>query len=848
MSNKLKLFISYTHKDDDEYKCIESFLKHTAPLVQENLIEIWYDDNVLAGEEFNSEVYENLEKADIVCLFMSANHIFSDPCIKEKTKALELREKNGISVINIILSPCGWQAKKELSNLKALPKDARPISCSNNPEAKWYYVYTELRKIVEQKINIKRLKISESCASFLKCTEMLTNAHSKKTNVFLDDIFVYPELIEHDLSSDTEKKISSEELIENILGYPPLVFAGEGQSGKTSLCKALFKKFRDSDFVPVYIQEKKNLFNRNIGKTIVRSFNKQYEGVNIKEISKKRIVPIIDDFHYAENKERHIKDLSKEYDRFILVVDDICNINIKDEELIGSFKRFQIAEFKASLRYELTNKWVRLTDKETNNYKSVDGTIELIDSVLGRTIGSGIMPAYPFFILSAIVSWETFQFDKEITSQGYCYQALIYFYLKKKGLTNAEIDSIINFLKELAYHLYKEKKSKLNQQEFESFLESYLEDYLLEIDRKNLLQTLNPIIIVSGFNHYSFQYPYLYFFFVANYLADNIVEPEIHDEIDKIMEHLQLDENAYIAIFLSHHSKNTLILNKIEDIISNLFKKYEPSKLTKDEVEFFDDQIDYLVESVLDYTTTPDSERGKKLEREDELEEIKNKSKEKKEPDNEVGIDLRRAMKTSEVIGCIIKNRYGSIKKNKLEDIFNETMNLYLRILTYYFNLISNEDGQKTLIDILSKIIKKDIEENEENDAPSDEEMKKMAEYIFWNLSFLFVNGILYKIIHSLGSDKLYDVMTKVCDETDTPSSVIVKHGILMWYNKSLELDEIAEKVKDIEFSKVGERTLRNMIVNYCSLHYHKHGELREVKNKLGIPVQEILTDGHTKD
>jgi len=71
------------------------------------------------------------------------------------------------------------------------------------------------------------------------------------------------------------------------------------------------------------------------------------------------------------------------------------------------------------------------------------------------------MPAYPSFILLAISTYETgrIPLDQEITSQGYCYQALIYFYLRKQDVRNEDIDIYINFLTELAFYFYKEKRS-----------------------------------------------------------------------------------------------------------------------------------------------------------------------------------------------------------------------------------------------------------------------------------------------------------------------------------------------------------------------------------------------------
>jgi hypothetical protein len=617
---KLKIFISYNHEDDEKYKLIKNFETHTAQLKREGLIEIWYDEEIDADEEIDEEIDENLEDADIICLFMSARYIDSNYCHKEKKRALELKKSKGVSVINIIVSPCEWKRDEELKAIKALLYQGEPISKHSNPDDLWHYISTELRKIVEKRIKIKQLKITESQRNFLQNAEMIGNTSLEKT-ILLNDIFVYPELIEYDISKKrgSGKRIDSKTLIRNITDYPKLVIAGVNQSGKTSLCKIIFKKLCEKNFVPVYIQDKINSYKTNIEKTIVRSFNVQYEGANITEIDKKRIIPIIDDFHYAENMERHIKDLSKNYGRFILIVDDIFNINVSDKKLIGTFKRFQIRELKASLRYKLINNWVIIAEKKSKDYRNIDEKTRLIDSTLGKTMSNGIMPSYPFFILLAMLTYETSEIKKEITSQGHCYQALIYFYLRKKGVDNDEIDTYINFLTELSYYYYKENKSRLTPSEFNSFFEYYAETFLFNIEKEVVIKNLDYIILVDSCNNYSFKYDYLYYFFVAKYFADKIIDEEIQDEIDNIMEELDLNKNAYIIIFLAHHSRNDMLLNKIEYIITNLFNEYEPATLKKFEVLFFDKQRDLLVNAVMKPDSTPESERKKLYEHADPL-------------------------------------------------------------------------------------------------------------------------------------------------------------------------------------------------------------------------------------
>ncbi len=464
-NKKLKLFIGYSHKDNPY---IEEFKKHIAPLKNNGLVEDWYDRKILSGEDFQNKIDNNLEDADIICLFISADFLVSKSCMSEKKKALELRKKKGVPVIPVILSPCGWIDDKDIYKLLALPTDGTPVSKFQNRAEAWQVVYIELKKIIEKEIKIKQLKIKEEFEHFLHDTEMLTKAHSQKESVLLDDIFVCTDLDKYDNLREHEEKINSEELLKNLFDYPKIIIAGVDQSGKTTLCKKMFKVLRSWNFIPVYVFDKKTCFSGKIKNKISDSLREQYEDIDVNDIDKERIIPIIDDFHHAKNKEKHIKDLST-YLRCIIIVDDIFCLNIKDDTLISSFTTFKIKELKPSQRYELIKKWVSLTDKNVvNNYRRIDNNKRLIDSTLGKSIGKGIMPSYPFFILSTLVAYDTFsmRLDEEITSQGYCYEAFIYFYLRKHDVGNDEIGTYINFLTELAFYFYKEKKEELTPENF----------------------------------------------------------------------------------------------------------------------------------------------------------------------------------------------------------------------------------------------------------------------------------------------------------------------------------------------------------------------------------------------
>ncbi|RLB40597.1 MAG: toll-Interleukin receptor [Deltaproteobacteria bacterium] len=846
--NGLKLFISYSHQDNtDENPFIKEFKKYITPLKDKGLIKDWYDREIFAGTEFQERIDNNLDNADIICLFLSADFLASPSCKIERDRAIEMRKMKGIPVIPIILRPCGWLDDPQVSSLLALPTDGKPISQFEDKDKAWHDVYNGLKRIIEMEMKIRKLRLSKEFSDFLNDTGLLEGAHPKKEKVTLEDILVYPELDKYDDFGELEKRINFREVIEKFPDYSRLVIAGEELSGKTTLCKAIFKELRTKNFIPIYIRGAN--FSGKLENKIRSAFNEQYEEteLDLDDIDRIRIVPILDDLHLIKNKEKCIEGLIV-YPRCVVTVDDIFTMNIRDEKLVSDFIHFKIRELKASLRYELIRKWAGIIDGEDiNQYKDIDKYTELIDSTLGKSFGRGVMPSYPFFILSAIITYETFAMplEQEITSQGYCYQALIYLYLRKNGVRNDEIDIYINFLTELAFYIYCEGKSELYPQDFEFFIKSYKSKYNLPISIEVLLRNLKRIIKIDSFANYSFRYPYLYYFFVAKYMVEHI--EKCKGEIEKIINNLNIDEYAYIAVFMVHHSKDKNILDELILNALCLFDGYEPATLSKSEMDFFDRQSDIIIKAALPSgRTMPDEERERELKIKDELEEKQTDDSDSVRKDDRSDVrELRRAIKTVEVIGCIMKNRSGSLERSALENLFEEGVNVLLRFLSFYLEIIGIEDNQESMTESISERLNKIISKKKK--MPLEEDLRKMARIIFWNINFLVVYGILAKLTHSLGSDKLIEIVTKVCDKIGTPASFCIKHGVLMWYNKNIQINEIARRFKDDDFSDIAKNAIRLMVVNHCYLHPVSHKDRQKAGSKLGIPIKRLMEASYSE-
>ena len=218
---KLKIFISYSHVDE---KHLLEFTKHLAPLKSEGLVEDWHDRKVAPGQEFQDKIDENFEQSDIVCLFVSADFLSSPACQQEKASALELKKKKGVAVVPIIISRCGWKDDKDISKLLALPTDGTPVTEFPDASVAWNTVYEGLKFVIKEELKIKQLRPTKQFEEFLQNIEFLTKAHPNKEKVFLDDIFIYPDL---DKFNDLRDYISTE----NARGLVPGAYSPESGQG-----------------------------------------------------------------------------------------------------------------------------------------------------------------------------------------------------------------------------------------------------------------------------------------------------------------------------------------------------------------------------------------------------------------------------------------------------------------------------------------------------------------------------------------------------------------------------------------------------------------------------------------
>jgi len=193
-------------------------------------------------------------------------------------------------------------------------------------------------------------------------------------------------------------------------------------------------------------------------------------------------------------------------------------------------------------------------------------------------------------------------------------------------------------------------------------------------------------------------------------------------------------------------------------------------------------------------------------------------------------------------MGMIIKNRSGSLNLERLEYIFEQGLNVYLRILTSFLDLIQNEKSEQEIVEFLIERINNIIEKDDSGKEFDVEKIKKLAKEIYWNLNFGVLHGIITKSIHSLGANNLLNVAQTISNKTNTPASFIVNQGIKMWYDKNVRIDDIAKRIVDKDFSLTAKNLMKFKVAEHCILHNIGYNKLQEVEQKLHIPSYKMLT------
>src|SRR5687768_12359297 len=125
----VRIFISYSH---DDFKYMEIIRKSLAAREQKKEIEVWTDEKIIAGQNYNSNITMALETADIVLFLISINFISSWYIANvELRNAVERHKQGMVKLIPILLEDCDFESLS-LYAIEPLPMHNKRLKPLNN--------------------------------------------------------------------------------------------------------------------------------------------------------------------------------------------------------------------------------------------------------------------------------------------------------------------------------------------------------------------------------------------------------------------------------------------------------------------------------------------------------------------------------------------------------------------------------------------------------------------------------------------------------------------------------------------------------------------------------------------
>ena len=771
------LFYSYSHKDDQHRDDMETAL---SLLKRKKLLNDWSDVKILPGETIPKEIRKEMDAADILVFLLSPDFIASNECMKEWEYAKQLvAEGKPIFRIPIILRDCSWKDLLSNDNIKALPEDGQPV-VNFDKDTAWQQVYEGIKAVID-KLRETFTPKSEFISEMEK-TDFVSLEHVK-----LQDIFVFPTLSYYQDDLLERKTIKDQA---ELLAKKYLLIHGEEMIGKTALGQHLFLSLAKDQSIPVLHIDLQEVSRKSKEKVFSDAYYRQFSGDYSLWKQQEGKVLVLDNLSSTSHLIELIEFAKDFFDKIVITLSsDFFYSFFRDETRLADFHQVKVDPLNHQQQEELIRKRLALSDRSE---PITDGFVDQIENRVNSIIISRkIVPRYPFFVLSILQTYEAFMpTNLSITAYGHCYHALIVTHLTKAGISpqDNDINVCLNFAENLAFKIYQNTKLQTpTKLDFDKFVEEYRKKFIISDSTLSRLREHDYGIIT---NNGSFRATYMYYFFLGRFLSK---APQKNKGIvEQMCEHSHVSSNYLTLLFIIHHTNDNEIIDDILLRTMCTLDNVDPARLSGDETNSFRGIIDALPENILSSKSVEDE---RKKEREirninDNLGEVENDSE---EPIDENPVnDIYRILKNNEIIGQILRNKYGSLEKLKIKEVIETVADSGLRLVKLG---LMDEDW---IVDAAHYIHKKHPDRN-------IEKIKQSIQI----LSFMWTMANVEKIVSSINVPEIREVVNEAVRQKSTPAYDLIGYFNHLDSVESLtdevkqELETLLKKHKELFFKRV---------------------------------------------
>lgn len=670
--------------------------------------------------------------------------------------------------------------------------------------------------------------------------------HPNREHLQLSDVFVYPELQDTNTEKDNEDSKSAECLLSYDAEFNRVLVFGDEQFGKTSLLKQLFVEFHLAGHMPLMFSAidangKPDQFLRMLTRKIEEFYGPEATARYSQAKFEDKIV-LIDDLDGVGARgdviARVLKNLEGQFGKIIITAGERYEMTIvhSQEAVIATdpYTQYKMLGFGYKLRYDLIRRWYEVG---ANNLAEFQENVAEAERIINTVLGKGLVPMTAFNTLVLLQSIQINE-NQTLVNAG---MAQYYEFMLRQSLMSVKIpvgdyDEIQNFLTQLAWTMYERGAKEIDIGDLAAFNKQYSEDYY----RKDLTPRLDLLekakVLVRTGDVFGFAYAYLGYFFVAKYMAAYCNDvPELRDRIKHLCNHLYLKENANIVLFITYNLNSDWVIEEIAKVL-NLILADVPVLNISTDANILNTWITNQVKLVVDTTDMVMNNRNIK-----DADDAAAKRLPEPVHDHEVAsiseldqlAQINLLFKTCEILGQVLKGRYGSIKNQVKEDLMKRLFDAPLRGVSFFHQLINHEP--EGLLRELSLRLHK----NHPN--VDSERAKNVAKKFLFRMMGAIADSFFSRQGEIIGSARLIETIDKVAASSGEVTYQIVGVAAKLSLPNHAPTEEVRELADRLEKNFFGYNLLQGLVARHLYMFHLPSTERNSLASAVGITVRDQL-------
>lgn len=248
-------------------------------------------------------------------------------------------------------------------------------------------------------------------------------------------------------------------------------------------------------------------------------------------------------------------------------------------------------------------------------------------------------------------------------------------------------------------------------------------------------------------NQYRFRYPYAYYFLFGYYLARH--QDRRSKYLDDILKYSFVRDNTFIIIFAIHHAYDNDLIDSILHRTKGALEDTTVATLDSAEVKMLEVALREIPESVVSARSV---EEGRKIEREGrdraESKRIESDGQHGEDDREGIGNGVLLSLKNMEILGQILRNKYGSLPVTKLEEIVSTIADAGLRLV----GVVTDRTGIEAFEDYIAGMVAE--AKADAKSAVLDDTRRRFRAIVIFLVHFL-----LSRIAVSVGKKELRGVV-----------------------------------------------------------------------------------------